>query len=210
MKLEDRVQGLLGLVRDYEARECREILAGAQAEVRRLLAETYRRERARLHERVVSERANARSRILAVRAERDTRIRSSSERANARLLELAWPRLRTQLQSRWSAPQTRRVWIGTALSQALAVLPSGRWTVRHPPDWPATERAELRARLESVLGQAPSFLSDGGLIWGLIIEAEGALLDASLDGLLRDRGRIEARLLALLAVEASRAIGTTP
>ena len=34
---------------------------------------------------------------------------------------------------------------------------------------------------------------------GLIVESGNALLDASLEGLLRDRKRLEARLLVLLA-----------
>jgi hypothetical protein len=48
-------------------------------------------------------------------------------------------------------------------------------------------------------GRALRFLADPGIAAGLIIEGGAAVLDASLDGLLADRQRLEARLLALLA-----------
>jgi F0F1-type ATP synthase delta subunit len=57
----------------------------------------------------------------------------------------------------------------------------------------------LEARLTNELKQAPHFRADGALTAGLVIEAGGAVLDASLEGLLRDRRRVEARLLAFLA-----------
>jgi hypothetical protein len=42
-------------------------------------------------------------------------------------------------------------------------------------------------------------VADGSLEAGLIVACGGAVLDASLEGLLKDRTRIESRLLALLA-----------
>lgn len=202
MNLADREQALIALVRDYQADECRAILETARAEAGRLTADAYRRERARVHVRVIAERANSRARIQAVRAERDTRARASGERANANLLELAWPRLLVALQARWLDPGMRRAWIGTALEQARASLPTGRWTIRHPPDWAATERAEVAARLSQDLGQTPVFLSDGALRAGLAIKSQDALLDVSLEGLVHDRRRLEARLLALMTSPA--------
>ncbi|NEV61846.1 hypothetical protein [Thiorhodococcus minor] len=210
MSLEDRAAVLIGLIEEYERKECAEILAEAQDEAARQLAEAYRRQRRRLHERVLAERADARARIQAVRAERDTRMRASAERANSRLLALAWPRLESALEARWQDPRTRRIWIGSAIEQARLSLPAGRWTLRHPPTWPATERAEIGARIRRDLGQSPTFLSDGALVCGLIIESQGALLDMSLEGLMRDRGRLEARLLALLATPAREREERTP
>lgn len=199
MSLEERAAVLIALIEEYERKECSEILAEAREESKRQLADAYRRQRRRLHERVMTERADARARIQAVRAERDTRLRASAERANGCLLALAWPRLESALKRRWEEPKTRRIWIGSAIEQARLSLPAGRWTIRHPPAWAATERSEVGARIRRDLRQSPTFLSDGALICGLIIESHGALLDVSLEGLMRDRGRLEARLLALLA-----------
>jgi hypothetical protein len=71
--------------------------------------------------------------------------------------------------------------------------------VRHPPAWSAVEWGPLETELARALGQAPHFRADGAVSAGLVIEAQGAVLDASLEGLLRDRRRLEARLLAVLA-----------
>jgi hypothetical protein len=205
MNTEERERRLLALIAEYQAAECRTLLESARAEATALLSEAWRRARAQLHERVVSERANARSRLQAARAEHETRSRASGDRANARLLELAWPRLRQVLVARWADPQLRRIWADHAVAQARQRLPVGLWTLRHPPDWSASEWAPLEAQLTNDLNQAPHFRADGALMAGLVIEADGAVLDASLDGLLRDRRRIEARLLALLARHPTQA-----
>lgn len=199
MSLEEREQALLRLVSDYEAAECRAILETARADVARALSLAHRQARARLHERVMSERSNARARIQAIRAERETRRRASVEQANARLLEVAGPRLRRTLEARWQNPETRRHWIWFALAQAARSLPAAVWTIRHPPDWDARERAEVEARISAASGHVPRWLADDRLRAGLTIESRGALLEASLDGLLGDRSRLDARLLALIA-----------
>ncbi|MCG6897032.1 MAG: hypothetical protein LJE61_00945 [Thiocapsa sp.] len=199
MKLDERERRLLDLIEEYGESECRALLGRARSEAATLTAAAYRRARTELHQRVLAERANARARLHAARAEHETRSRATGDRANTRLLELAWPQLRETLAARWTDPDVRRTWAGHYLEQARHLLPRGLWTVRHPPDWPASEWAPLAAGLTKFLGQAPHFVADGGLSAGLIIETEGALLDATLAGLLRDRRRVEARLLALLA-----------
>lgn len=198
MKLEERERGLLKLVEDYRERECRRILGAAREKAAETLRETYRKERARLHERVLVERGRAAGRVQAAGAQRATRERRNSDRASAGLLEVAWPQLRAKLIACWRDPRDRRRWVSKYLGQALSSLPKGPWTVRHAPEWGTCEREELAGELLERLDARPRFRSDGGLGAGLIIECEGAVLDASLDGLLRDRGRLEARLLALL------------
>jgi hypothetical protein len=199
MKLEERERRLLDLIEAYRQSECRDLLSSARAEATAMLSEAFRRARNELHQRVLSERANVRTRLHAARAEHETRLRASGDRDNTRLLELAWPDLRRTLLDRWSDPASRRAWANHAISQARQRLRIGLWTVRHPPDWAAAEWAPFEARLTDELGQAPHFRADGALAAGLVIESEGASLDASLDGLLGDRRRVEARLLALLA-----------
>jgi hypothetical protein len=175
----------------------------ARAEVREILRRAWRRERAHLHTSVEAERTRARALIQAARAERATRERTSGDRRNARLLALAWPRLRALLQARWQDPEGREAWVAQALSTALESLPAGQWTVRHAPDWLAPEAAEPCIALAELLAKqeapAPRFTPDQELAAGLIVECGAARLDASLDGLLLDRPRLEARLLALVA-----------
>jgi hypothetical protein len=200
MNLEEREQGLLKLVEDYRDTECRALLDTARAEAQGLIKRTYLSERARLHQRVVSERAGARSRIHAAQAERDTRERAGGERANAALLDAAWPRLHETLMARWQDPAARDAWIDSVVAEAERLLPKGPWTLRHA-DAPAADWQALAVTLATRLGHEPRLVADQSLAAGLRIECAGAVLDGSLEGLLRDRGRIESRLLALWSLE---------
>jgi hypothetical protein len=197
MNLEEREQGLLRLVAQYRDSECRALLDAARTEACTLLARTYQGERARLHQRVVSERAEARARIHAARAERDTRERAGGERANAALIAAAWPLLRESLRARWHDPEARRAWVESVIEQGLRVLPLGTWTLHHAPDGPILDWQTLIQDLAVRLGAEPRVFADQTLVAGLQIECGAAILDGSLEGLLRDRSRIEARLLAL-------------
>ena len=198
MNLEEREQGLLELVDAYREAECRTLMDAARREAAELIGRTYQAERARLHQRLLTERTGARERIQAARAEKDTRERAGGERASARILAIAWPRIETVLASRWRDPAGRQTWVQGGLEQARRLLPKGVWTLRHAPDWPETEWQALGTLLAAELGIEPRFVADGSISAGLAIEGAGALLDASLEGLLKDRTRIEARLLALL------------
>lgn len=201
MKGAERERGLLQLIEDYRDDECRRIIGKARAEAAERLRQTYRTQRALLHQRVVDERGRARARIHAARAELETRERSQGDLANARLLARAWPKLQVALRQRWKVAETRGQWVSHYLDYAIKVLPRGRWTIRHAPEWGETERAGAAERLQQAIGHQPAFHVDGGIEAGLIIACTGAVLDASLTGLLADRTRLEARLLALFHQE---------
>jgi hypothetical protein len=70
--------------------------------------------------------------------------------------------------------------------------------VRHAAEWVESERKRAADELSGRLGIVPRFETDGRIDAGLIIEYEGAVLDASLDGLMCDRNQLQGRLLALL------------
>jgi vacuolar-type H+-ATPase subunit H len=215
MNIEESAKTLLKLVENYRSQECREAIDKARAEAAEVLRRAWRRERDHLHASVEAERSRARTLIQSARAERATRERTSGDRLNADLLALAWPRLRAMLEARWRDPVGRETWVARALEQALAALPAGPWTVRHASDWAAPEAAgpcvAVAAKLAASLpaassaGEAPAlrFLADPALAAGLIVDGGGAVLDASLDGLLADRQQLDARLLALLALHSA-------
>ena len=196
MNIDEREQGLLKLVADYREQECRRILGEAEARASALRRQAFARQRVALHERVVAERSRAQSLIQAAEAERATRARRRSEQRDAVLVNAAWPLLRQALMDRWQAPETRQRWVALALSDAQHRLPLGDWLVRHPRCWPeeewATTARELGARSETL-----RFCADDDVAAGLIISSGGAELDMSQDGLLRDRARLEARMIAL-------------
>lgn len=201
MKLAEREHELLRLIDDYREHECRWVLDKARAEAAELMRQVYGKERAHLHQRVVDGRGRARARIQAARAERETRERSQGDLANARLLIRVWPRLRTALLQRWSDSGTRGHWVSHYLEYAIEVLPKGRWVIRHAPEWGEAERSGSAETVQRAVGHRPAFHADGDIEAGLIAECAGAVLDASLDGLLADQTRLEARLLALFRQE---------
>jgi hypothetical protein len=197
MNVEERERMLLKLVEDWREQECRKIIAEAEARAAELRKQAFSRERAALHQRVVAERSRARSLIQAARAEGMTRERRRSEHGDALVIGEAWPRLRARLTERWRDSEGRARWVAGALQQALERLPHRGWGIRHPSDWAADERSRLAADIETRTRHAPTLEPDGNLVAGLVIGGSGALLDMSLDGLLRDRAHIDARLLAL-------------
>ncbi len=208
MRLAEREQGLLRLVEQYRDEECRRRLAAARSEAAAILRQTYAKERARLHERAEAERHSARLRIEALLADRETRARRKAEQANALFLAKAWPKLEAALLARWRTPEGRRRWAERALDVAQQRLPvadqDGPWVIRHACDWSDEEQRDLFVTLRLDLRDPPRVLRDTGLRAGLIITAAGALLDLSLAGLLHDRSRLEARLLALLQGSGSQ------
>jgi hypothetical protein len=202
MSLEDRERGMLRLVAEQRDEACRRLLAEAEQAAREILRQTHRKERAHLHRRILEERARIQARIQAVEAERVTRERRQQARSSAGILEQAWPLLQLGLAQRWQDADGRRRWVGRSVRQALGALPAGAWTLRHAPGWPAAEQQAVREQLTRELGVEPQLRSDSTIEAGVIIDSGGACLDASLRGLLADRQRLEARLLALLAGES--------
>ena len=205
MTLEQREQDLLKLVSDYREQECGRIFAEAEQRARELLRQTYARERAGLHQSILVERARAHSLIRAAEAERTTRARRRGERLDAALVAAAWPRLVAALKARWANPETRVRWVDHALSEAERRLPCGDWLVRYAEGWPEDERMTAQGRIEALCGAGARFNADVHVSAGLMIATDGAELDLSLEGLLRDRQRVEARLLALSKGRVSKA-----
>lgn len=197
MKLEAREQALLQLVDDYRERSCRRILGDAEQRARTLLAQVYAKERAALHERVGTERARAQALIDAARAERSTRHRRLREQRDQSVLAALWPALRHVLADDWADSRRRQAWVQAAFERALRRLPRGAWVVRHAEGWPDAERLAQLEQVAAEIGIMPSTRADASLSAGLVIMSGGAALDASLEGLMSDRARVEARALAL-------------
>ena len=199
MSLEDRERSLIKLVADQRDQACRQLIGDAERTARKLVHQAHRKQRELLHRRIVGERARIQARIQAVEAERVTRERREQALSSADFLAQAWPLLRAGLQRRWADVHGRQHWVARCIREALLALPAGAWTVRHAEGWPAAEQHAARERLTRALGVEPHLRTDATIQAGLIIDGGGASLDASLDGLLADRSRLEGRLLAILA-----------
>jgi hypothetical protein len=151
---------------------------------------------------IAEERKRLGSVIGALEAALQTERRVSGQQHEVRLLTRAWQSLRDALAARWIDPSSRQRWVETHLARARAAFAGdpGRWVIRHHAAWTAGERHTASARLKRE-GIDADFVEDAQIGAGFIVVRGNNVLDASLDGLLADRGLLEGRLLQLLEEE---------
>ena len=119
-------------------------------------------------------------------------------KADAALLEAAWPRLETALTERWVDPGHRREWMTAVFATAAGILPDGTWQVRHPPHVSEGSISEAAADGLGDRVIALSFTADPDLAAGLMLEIAAVHLDATPAGLLARRRDVESELLGEL------------
>jgi hypothetical protein len=146
----------------------------------------------------VDERRLRDQRVQAAHANLQTRRRLAAQQRATALLAEAWVCLPDALLARWCALETRRQWITRIVARARTSLLGVAWRIAHAPDWTAAEREELSRDLAREVGTAPEFRVDEGIRAGLRIAGAGAVVDGTLDGIMRDRAENGARLLAFL------------
>jgi hypothetical protein len=191
-----QLQHLLAVVEQRRSQRCREVLDKARDQARQVIEQAYRDERARMHRELVELRQKLRQQMVSLAARRETRKRQQRQQADEELLARSWQFLHEALLHRWRDAITRRRWVEDVVEQAASVLLDHHWVVEHPSDWPTEERLALQQMLEKQSARAPHFEGRSTMAAGLRICAGGACVDASVDGLLRERLTIEAVLLA--------------
>ena len=189
---------LLQVVERNREERCRALLDAARAEARQLLQQAHREARERLHRKVLATREEARQQLASAQAQRQTRLRLQRHRADEVLLARAWAPLGEQLLQRWERQDSRMLWIDSLVEEARSMLLDRHWKIEHPANWPEPERDALARRLESDLGAPPVFVAQSQIPAGLRICAGHTCIDATRDGLLRARTRIESMMLATL------------
>ena len=193
-----QLQNLLQVVERNRDERCEALLGEAREEARQVLQQARRVAREHLHRKVMAIRDEARQQLASAQAQRQTRLRLQRHRAEEALLARAWGPLGERLLQRWDRQDSRTLWIENAVEQAGAALLDRHWKIEHPANWAAAEREALGRRLEADLGTAPAFVAQSQIAAGLRICAGATCLDATHDGLLRARTRIEAMMLATL------------
>ena len=171
--LGSKVQHLLDVVAQHRDEKCAAIRANAQAEVKKLL------------------------RMASQEAQQQTHLRQLRQSDDEALLDTARVALQAALLQHWQQLSSRQLWCEELVNAAVTTLDGKVWTVEHPADWPMSEHDALRERINSLCGKAPRFQANTDISAGLRICAEGTCMDATLEGLLHDRERIDAELLAL-------------
>lgn len=195
MSVERQTQALLTLLEDDRQQQCEALLADARARADGVLRQAHRDARARMRAAFAAERQRLDEQLQAAGARLQTEHRLSEQERRAQMLRLAWDMLPEALRQRWQDPRRRSQWVAQAIDSAQHLLPRDPWHLNVAPGWPAQEREQALQSVALLLGTLPDCSETADLQAGLLISAGGNRLDATLGGLLADRGAIEARLL---------------
>jgi hypothetical protein len=191
-----QMKHLLTVVEQRRSERCKDVLDKAHEQAQQLIKQAYRDERQRMHRELGETRQQLHQQMVSVVARRQTGKRQRRQRADEELLTTTWLNLHEALLHRWRDSVMRQQWVDGLVEQAAAVLVDRHWLIEHPFDWPAQERSALQLRLQKQLAHTPHFEVKSTIAAGLRICADGACVDGSADGLLRERLAIEAVLLA--------------
>ena len=191
---------LVTVARDRDNR-CQTLREEAETRSRTLLAEARASARGTVGDAVTSERRRDREAYRLMQARIETHHRLQQQRIQKQQLELAWGQLKAALLVRWHARETRQVWIEAALKRAGLVLNHDHWTIGHPSDWSPEERSRIHDWLHDRAEVSATFEAEKEIRAGLRVRRDQVCFDATLDGLLAARHRIEAQLLAELSEE---------
>ena len=200
-----RIRHLLQVVERHRQERCRDLLEQAHGQARQVIRQAHSEARARVHQDILEVREQYRHKIRSAEARTVTRVRQRRQTADRELLMTIMEPLRVALLRRWRRHETRQQWIRALVQQASVTLVSTHWSIEHPADWPLQERTALEVQLNREVQSALRFEAQPSIPAGLRICAGGAYVDGTVEGLLRDRTRIEALLLA--SVNARRAAG---
>ncbi len=200
---DDAEQRLLELLARQRDAECLALQQRARQEAADLLRKARHRATKLVRRTVAAERARIRARMAEARAELNTRRRRHARQLGSVVLDMARRRLPERLAEMWADPTGRASWIEQAVRHARQGLPDGRWRIRHAFCFNATDNDTLLRALGDNNDEAPHLEADPAMEAGLVIECAGVTLDASVSGLLADPDQVEARLLALIDLEAA-------
>ncbi len=200
--LDNKVRHLLDVVTQHRDEKCAAIRANAEAEARVLLRTAWREARQRMHSENAETRRRVERALASHEAQQQTRARQQRQADDGVLLVAARAALQAALLQRWQQPASRQQWCEVLVNAAVTTLDGKDWTVEHPADWPMSEHDDLLQHITSVCGKTPRLQAKADISAGLRICADGTCMDATIDGLLHDRERIDAELLALCTERA--------
>lgn len=195
--LQAQTEGLLRRVAREQESRTRAVLSAAGEQARSIVARARQEARARMRQAIEEERRQIERAVGERRAALDTAARRAEQSAFRALIEQAWLRLPGAVAALWQEAAGRGRWIEAACASAARSLrPQVEYVVEIDPDVPADAVALVRERMVAAGLEPVECRPVRGLGPGLRIRAGGAVVDATLDGLLASRERVEAELLA--------------
>ncbi|MEA1888909.1 MAG: hypothetical protein U9N50_03905 [Pseudomonadota bacterium] len=193
-----QIQHLLNVVERHRAAACEKVQRQSRTKAHELISRTHQNARRRMHEDIVETREREHRQLASAEAQTQTRKRLARQQSDEELLRTSWKLLKASLERQWQQADTRKLWIDNLIDQALATLVSQHWRIEHPADWAEEERIVLQRRLHEQLGHSPELDAVTDISAGLRLCTGGTCVDGTTDGLMHQRTRIEALLLAAI------------
>lgn len=198
-------EALIELIAATRDARSAEIIEEAQQQAQARIRAGFQEARKRVSRAIDEERTRARGLLTVNEARLETHNRQRYQDAVQHMLSRARHRLGAALLARWHDTQQRRQWLEHLLGQAMQRLPKAHWQIDHPTGWDSSEIAAWLDRVNEHTGVRPTLKGDARIAAGLRIQAGGASLDGTLDGLLADERAVQAKLLAQLEAALPKA-----
>lgn len=192
---------LEGISQDLERRR-KDLLDKAAKDAAKLLRRIRTANLRQLRSDIAEERLLQERAIQKERASQATASRQILQGRDRQRIQNGKELLRNALMDRWRRERSRWQWIETLIGEAADVVDSGRWIVEYPGDLTDADLTELSLAVTDVAGSPPKLITTEKLTAGLRIAHSGAVLDASLEGLMAHEDVIEGLLLAEILVLA--------
>jgi len=194
--LDDQARALLQRVTDDRDRRCAALRAAAESQAKQIVRAARAEARNKVRNAVTQERARMELGMRQATARADIEARRRERQKSRELLEQMWAAIAHALERRWREPAPRRAWVDAAVSQAGALLPGRAWLIEVGSDWTEHERGELADRARAQGAATVKWSLQAAMPAGLRIRAGSVCVDATVPGLLAQRGAIEAAFLA--------------
>lgn len=192
----ETLEHLLGVVAENREIRCSEVREKAQEQAKEIIRQAHARGRARMHRHVIAMREKYRLRVASAHARNQTLLRQQHQKEDRAILDIAWPLLREAMLKLWRHPGSRRRWLEAAVATASSSLREHGWIIEHPLDLSKEEKTDIKHGLAHGRHRTPGQTASEDIEAGIRIIAHGTVIDATPDGLLKQKTLIEAAMIA--------------
>ncbi len=196
--IDAQIKHLMEIIQKHREESCQTIQARADEQADAIVKRAHMQARRKMHEQNARTREYLHREALSAEARMQTRKRLSRQQNDRIMLDRGWISLRNALLACWKDATTRRQWTGNVLELARDKFVQQEWILYHPVDLDEQEKIRLQTAINGITGQAPKLNVDDGIDAGIRLCTIGACTDATIDGLLRNRTRVESLMLTAI------------
>ena len=192
----ETVEHLLGIVVENREKRCTEVRNNAWQQAREIIRQAHTKSRARMHRHINALRDKQRQRVSSAIARNQTLLRQQHQKADRAIIDMAWPILREAMQALWNDTASRQNWLDAVMATAADRLLQPDIRIEHSLNMSEQELSRIKQQWFNSNGNEPDLQGCEDIDAGIRIIAQGTVIDATLDGLLKQRTSIEALLIA--------------